>query len=244
VGSHCKLDGNVVRGCDAAMTPVLYIGNRNYSSWSMRPWLALTWSGLPFETRAIALGGAGYGSGQMAPVLAVSPTGRVPALHLGDTTVWDSLAISEWAAENAPAAQLWPQDSTTRAVARAATSEMHSGFHALRRELPCNLRRRAEPRIRSRTEGEDVQRELARIEALWTDLRTRFGKGGPYLFGARPTIADAFYAPVATRLRTYGVTIGGKAKDYAAAILADPAFVAWEKAAVEEEWSMPEWDNV
>ena len=226
------------------MTPVLYVGNRNYSSWSMRPWLALTWAGIPFETRAIALGGPGYGNGLMAPVLAVSPSGRVPALKLGDTAVWDSLAIAEWAAESAPAAQLWPQDSTTRAVARAATCEMHSGFHALRRELPCNIRRRAEPRIRSRTAGEDVQRDLARIEALWSDLRARFGKGGPYLFGARPTIADAFYAPVATRLRTYGVTLGGPAKEYAAAILADPAFLTWEKEAVAEEWSMPEWDNV
>src|ERR1700733_1101501 len=180
----------------------------------------------------------------MAPVLAVSPSGRVPALHLGDTTVWDSLAIAEWAAENAPAAQLWPKDPTTRAIARAATCEMHSGFHALRRELPSNIRRRAEPRIRSRTAGEDVQRDLARIEALWTDLRTRFGKGGPYLFGAHPTIADAFYAPVATRLRTYGVTIGGKAKEYAEAILADAAFLSWEKEAVAETWTMPEWDNV
>ena len=104
--------------------------------------------------------------------------------------------------------------------------------------------RRAEPRIRSRTAGEDVQRELARLEALWTDLRTRFGKGGPYLFGAHPTIADAFYAPVATRLRTYGVTIGGKAKEYAEAILADAAFLSWEKEAVAETWTMPEWDNV
>jgi glutathione S-transferase len=225
--------------------PILYVGNRNYSSWSLRPWLVLTWSGIPFETRPISLGGEGYGRGLTASVLAVSPSGRVPALHLGDTVVWDSLAISEWAAEKAPASHLWPYDPTARAVCRAATCEMHSGFDALRRELPCNIRRRAEPRVPPRESGEDVRRDLARLEALWEALRTRFGKGGPYLFGAHPTIADAFYAPVATRLRTYGVTLGGgQAKAYAEAILADPAFLIWEKEALAETWTMPQWDAV
>jgi glutathione S-transferase len=227
------------------MEPILHIGNRNYSSWSLRPWLALTWSRLPFQTRLIPLGVEGYGKGLIASVLAVSPSGRVPALHLGDTVVWDSLAISEWAAENAPAEHLWPQDPTARAVCRAATCEMHSGFEALRRELPCNIRRRAAPRVPSRTSGEDVQRDLARIEALWEDLRSRFGRGGSYLFGARPTIADAFFAPVATRLRTYGVTLGGaQAKKYAETVLADPAFLTWEKDALAEPWAMPQLDAV
>jgi glutathione S-transferase len=222
------------------MNPVLYVGNKNYSSWSLRPWLVLTWSGLPFETRVVPLGGEGYGTGRSTTVLAVSPSGRVPALHLGDTVVWDSLAISEWAAEAAPAAQLWPADAVTRAVCRSATCEMHSGFQALRGNLACNIRRRAQPR----TVGEDVRRELARVEALWTELRGRFGRGGPYLFGARPTIADAFYTPVATRLRTYGFALAGEAQAYAQTLLANPAFLAWEKDAVAETWTMPQWDSV
>jgi glutathione S-transferase len=202
----------------------------------------LTWSGIPFETRAIALGGDGYGQARSAAVLAVSPSGRVPALHLGDVVVWDSLAISEWAAESAPEAHLWPADPVTRAVCRAATCEMHAGFAAIRNNLPCNIRRRAEPRAPSSTSSDDVRHELARIEALWNELRARFGEGGPYLFGSRPTVADAFYAPVATRLRTYGITLGGAAQAYARAILADAAFLAWEKEALAETWTMPVWD--
>jgi glutathione S-transferase len=225
------------------MGPILYVGNKNYSSWSLRPWLALTWSGIPFETRAIALGGEGYGQARSASVLAISPSGRVPALHLGQTVVWDSLAISEWAAENAPGAHLWPANPERRAVCRAATCEMHSGFAAIRNSLPCNIRRRAEPRVPSRISGEDVRHELTRLEALWNDLRARFGGGGPYLFGSRPTIADAFYAPVATRLRTYGVILEGAAQTYARAILTDPAFLAWEKDAIAETWTMPIWDE-
>ena len=225
------------------MKPVLHVGNRNYSSWSLRPWLALTWSGIPFETRVIPLGGEGYGKGMTSEVLAVSPSGRVPALHVGETVVWDSLAICEWAAEAAPEAQLWPRDADARAVCRSATCEMHSGFAALRSQLPCNLRRRAEPKVPSRTAGEDVQRELARLEALWSQLRSRFGRGGPYLFGARPTIADAFYAPVATRLRTYGVKLTGPAQEYAQAILTDAAFVSWEKEAMVEPFAMAVWDD-
>jgi glutathione S-transferase len=225
------------------MTPVLYVGNRNYSSWSMRPWLALTWSGIAFETRAIALGGEGYGKGLASAVLAVSPTGRVPALHLGDTVVWDSLAIAEWAAESAPAAHLWPSDPTSRAVCRAATCEMHSGFEALRAKLPCNIRRRAEPTTPARDSDPAVRRDLDRIEALWSDLRSRYGGQGPYLFGAKPTIADAFYAPVATRLRTYGITLGSVAQKYADAILTDAAFQAWEREGLAETWTMPQWDR-
>jgi glutathione S-transferase len=221
------------------MKPVLYVGNKNYSSWSMRPWLVLAWSGLPFETRVVPLGGEGYGLARSPGVLAVSPSGRVPALHLGETVVWDSLAISEWAAEAAPAAQLWPADTVTRAVCRSAACEMHSGFQALRSDLPCNIRRRAPPR--PATDG--VRRELDRLQVLWTDLRARFGHGGPYLFGARPTVADAFYTPVATRLRTYGFALEGAAQAYAQTLLHDPAFLAWEKDGVAEEWTMPQWDQ-
>ena len=219
------------------MKPILYCGNQNYSSWSMRPWLALTWGGIEFETRVLQLGGQGYMQRSMPEVLAISPTGTVPSLHVGEDVISDSLAIAEWAAERAPA--LWPSDATARALARSAACEMHAGFGALRANLPCNLRRRAEPREL----GEGVVREVRRVEDLWSSLRKRFGQGGPYLFGPKPTIADAFYTPVATRFRTYGVQIGAEAQSYADALLANPEFREWEAAAKRETWTMPQWDD-
>lgn len=221
------------------MTPVLYVGNRNYSSWSMRPWLVLRWAGLRFDTEVIRLGGPGYGEGRIAEVLAVSPSGRVPALRVGETVIWDSLAIAEWAHEQAPEAGLWPVDSTERAIARAVTCEMHSGFGALRAKMPCNLRRRAEPR----TPSAEVQRDVDRVEAIFSGLRARHAGQGPYLFGRRG-IADAFYTPVATRFRTYGVRLSGEAQAYVETLLADDSFLEWEREALAEEWTMPQWDAV
>ena len=220
-----------------AMKPILYVGNQNYSSWSMRPWLVLSWAKIPFETRVLQLGGAGYMQRQMPALLAISPSGTVPALHLGSDVIGDSLAISEWAAEQVPA--LWPRDAKARAYARAAACEMHSGFGGLRTQLPCNIRRRAEPRKLA----EDVAREVLRIESLWVDLSARFAAGGPYLFGATPTIADAFFTPVATRFRSYAVPLGREAQRYADALLANEDFRSWEAAGNREAWSMPEWDS-
>src|SRR5262245_23896669 len=128
------------------MSTILHIGNKNYSSWSMRPWLVLTWAGISFEERVIPLGGPGYGKAQIAEVLAISPSGRVPALEVDGETIWDSLAIAEWAAEKAPSARLWPEDPRTRAICRAVTCEMRAGFAALRRDLSMNVRRRTTPR--------------------------------------------------------------------------------------------------
>lgn len=219
------------------MKPVLYVGNRNYSSWSMRPWLVLSWAGLEFETRVLQLGGAGYSTRQMPSVLSVSPPGTVPALHLGNEVIPDSLAISEWVAEQVP--RLWPADPVARAHARAATCEMHAGFAAIRSSLPCNVRRRAAPRALDA----DTQREVARVDALWTSLRGRFGAGGPYLFGAQPTIPDAFFTPLATRFRTYAVELGSEARTYAAALLADASFRAWETEGNAETWTMERWDD-
>ena len=219
------------------MSALLYLGNKNYSSWSLRPWLVLTWSGLPFTERIIPLGGEGYGKSQIPAVLAISPSGRVPALTLtvSGVTLWDSLAISEWAAESAPAAHLWPEEPLARAVCRSVTCEMHSSFGALRRDLAMNIRRRATPRALA----PDTLADLTRIEALWAGTRERYGAGGPFLFGAR-TIADAFYAPVVTRLRTYGVPVQPATQAYCDAVLAEPAFLAWETAAVAEPWTIPE----
>lgn len=220
------------------MKPILYVGNRNYSSWSLRPWLALTWGRIDFETRVIPLGGPGYSKRQIAEVLAVSPAGTVPALHLGTEVIGDSLAISEWVAEQA--LELWPRDATVRAHARSAACEMHSSFGALRSSLPCNIRRRAARRHLD----DEVLRDVQRIDAIWTSLRARFGGEGPYLFGASPTIADAFFVPIATRFRTYSVEVSAEAQRYADALLANPSFREWEGEGNREPWAMAAWDSV
>ncbi len=221
------------------MTALLYVGNKNYSSWSMRPWLALTWAGIPFEERVIPLGGPGYGQSKIPAVVAVSPSGRVPALEVDGITLWDSLAICEWAAELAPSALLWPEDPRARAVCRSVTCEMHSSFAALRRDLPMNIRRRDPLRSLS----EDTRDDIARVEDLWAATRARHGASGPFLFGAR-TLADAFFAPVATRFRSYGVPLRPASSAYCEAIFADPAFRAWEVAAEAEPWVIAKTDAV
>ena len=217
-------------------TPVLHLGNKNYSSWSLRPWLALKWGNIPFEERVIPLGGEGYGRGQNAQIRAVSPTGRVPALHVGGVVVYESLAICEWAAEQAPS--LWPADALTRAEARAAASEMHAGFAALRRDMSMNVRRRlqAAPEWPA-----DTRADLARLFTLWGELLTRFG--GPFLFGER-SIADAMFAPVATRLRTYAVETPAAVRAYCEAIFADASFVEWERASEAETWTIAQTDSL
>jgi glutathione S-transferase len=217
--------------------PILYIGNKNYSSWSMRPWLALTWAGLDFEERVLPLGAMGYGKSKIPEILAVSPSGRVPALHWNGVVIWDSLAICEWAAEQRPAVALWPEDATARAVARSVAAEMHSGYTALRRDMSMNIRRRA----KVGSWPEDTQADITRVVELWNDVRARFGAGGPFLFGRR-SIADALFAPVCTRFRTYGVPLDAVSAAYCDAIFADAAFAAWERAAVAETWTIPATD--
>ncbi len=221
------------------MSPVLHIGNRNYSSWSLRPWLVLRWAGLQFTTDVHYLGGPGYGEGRIKEIVAVSPSGRVPVLHVSGTVIWDSLAIAEWAHERAPNAQLWPNDPMQRAIARSATCEMHSGFSAVRSTMPCNIRRRSEPRVPTT----EAARDIARIESMFNELRARHGSDGPYLFGKRG-IVDAFYTPVATRFRTYGVKLSGTAQAYVETLLADPEFLEWEREALAETATMPQWDAV
>lgn len=225
--------------CDTSrVKPVLYVGNKNYSSWSLRPWLVLTWAGLDFETRVVKLGGEGYLKRKVPGVLAISPSGTVPALHVGGDVIGDSLAISEWAAEHVPS--LWPADPLVRAHARSAACEMHSSFGALRSAMPCNIRRRTQ----AKPTNEDVLSDIARVQQIWTTLRARFGAGGAYLFGKEPCIADAFYTPVATRFRTYGVKLEPDAQRYADTLLSNDAFRVWEAEAVAEPFGMPEWDRV
>jgi glutathione S-transferase len=219
--------------------PTLYIGNKNYSSWSMRPWLALKWAGIAFREDVRRLGeDSGYGQQQSAHILEVSPSGRVPALHVGDLVINDSLAICEWAAEQNKA--LWPAESNARAQARSATAEMHSGFPALRRDMSMNIRRRME---REPDWPEDTRRDLVRIFALWEGARAAYGASGPFLFGAR-SIADAFYAPVAARLRTYGVETPEVIGAYCRTLYADSAYCEWEVGALKEVWDFPKADGM
>ncbi|MGE0596367.1 MAG: glutathione S-transferase [Hyphomonadaceae bacterium] len=218
--------------------PVLHIGNKNYSSWSMRPWLALIWGRIAFDERVIQLGGEGYGKSQIKDVLAVSPSGRVPVLHVNGVTINDSLAICEWAAEQAP--QLWPDDAMTRAQARSAAAEMHSGFAALRRDLSMNIRRRLET---TPSLPEDTQDDLRRLYELWECARAANADRGDYLFGQR-SIADAMFAPVATRLRTYRIAAPASAQAYCDTIFADDAFQAWERAAIAETWTISQAEDM
>jgi len=215
-----------------ARPPVLHIGNKNYSSWSMRAWLALRWGGIPFEENLIPLGGEGYGRSEIKAVRAVSPSGRVPALHLGDAVIYESLAICEWAAEQTPS--LWPADALVRAEARSVSCEMHAGFAALREAMSCNIRRRLE---REPEWNRETRADLERLYELWGGLRARYGGEGDFLFGQR-TIADAMFAPVCTRLRTYKVSAPDIAQAYCATIFADPAFQDWERAAEAEPMSI------
>ncbi|AKU93125.1 glutathione S-transferase family protein [Vulgatibacter incomptus] len=200
---------------------VLLVGNKNSSSWSLRPWLALAKSGLPYRDEVVH-----FGSAEWERVKKVSPTGKVPSLVHGDVVVWDSLAICEYLAELAPS--LWPEDRARRAEARAVCAEMHSGFPNLRRQLGMDISSRKDPGPL----GPDVQAEIARVFAIWSG-RSRFADEGPFLFG-RFSIADAFYAPVVTRFVTYGIEVPGDARRYMDAILELPELRAWSAEAKRE----------
>ncbi len=207
----------------------LYVGNHNYSSWSLRPWLCLRWAGIPFEEQLVSLAQPGYGEGRIAEILAISPNGKVPALHVDGQVIWDSLAIMEWAAEQYPDAHLWPQDWRRRALARSAVCEMHSGFADLRNNLPMNIQRRC--KVSSWPQG--TQRDINRIFELWRQLRTGNEDAGPWLCGRRGLV-DAFYAPVMTRFRTYGVELPMDLRKPAQALFEDADFREWEARPVTD----------
>lgn len=204
---------------------VLVIGNKRISSWSLRPWLALKQAGLPFREVSVAL----RQPDTKARILDHSPSGKVPFLRHGSLGVWESLAICEYVAELAPATRLWPEDGAARAVARAVSCEMHAGFAALRQHLPMDVcTKTALPEL-----PPEAAADVRRVAALWNDCRSRFGAGGPFLFGTF-SVADAMYAPVATRFETYGVPLDPVSEAYAAAIRALPAMQEWKAAAGQE----------
>ncbi len=208
----------------------LIIGNRNYSSWSLRAGLVLRRSGADFTEVVIALD---LPETRLA-LRAHSPAGKVPVLRHGTLSIWDSLAIAEYLAECFPDAGLWPADVQERALARALCAEMHSGFTALREYLPMDLRSRHMTGQLSKAVRDDV----ARIVAIWTDCRRRCaGTEGPFLFGAF-TIADAFFAPVVGRFRTYGIELSGEAQAYADAVWRWPDMQTWLDLANDEEWTI------
>ncbi len=210
----------------------LYIGNKNYSSWSFRPWIALTAADVPFREVLIPFDDAG-GNPKFREI---SPTGRVPSLHHGEFRIWESLAIIEYAAELFPEKAIWPKAVADRAVARAVSMEMLSGFRSLRNACPMNIRR---PKARldlPKDVQAGVDADVARISEIWTELTAR--SGGPYLFGAF-SAADAMFAPVVNRFEAYDLVSDRAVLDYMAAMKAHPAWKAWETAALAETWIVP-----
>ena len=201
----------------------LIIGNKNYSSWSLRAWLAAREGGFNFGEIDIPL----FRPDSRERILSHSPSGKVPCLNDNGVLVWDSLAIGEYLAEKQPA--LLPADPVARATARAVSAEMHAGFRDLRTHMPMNIRKD----YRGFGRSPDVDEDIARIIAIWNDCRTRFGEGGPYLFG-HFTLADAAFAPVCFRCKTYGLEVNGAAGEYLATMLANKHMQEWEAAARAE----------
>ncbi len=206
--------------------PTLVIGDKNKSSWSLRPWLALKLAGVDFEEKLIFLDK----KDTKANIKAAAPgaAGKVPIYLDGDVVVWESLAICETVAETCP--ELWPTQRAARAHARAIAHEMHAGFLSLRRSCPFDLKKHLDGQTINPEAGADVYR----ITRIWREARERFGSGGPYLFGARPTIADCMYAPVCARITSYGIPVDDGARAYVDAIAALPAMQEWKQAALAE----------
>ena len=203
----------------------LVIGNKNYSSWSLRAWLLMKHAGIPFDEIRIPL----HVAGSKESLRKYAPSGKVPVLLDDSLAIWDSLAIAEYLAEHDPDRRLWPQDSAVRAVARSISAEMHSGFGALRSNMSMNCRG-SFPGVGRTVE---VAADVERIQRMWIDCRERFGVAGPFLFGEF-TIADAMYAPVVLRFKTYAVQLAPVARQYADTVLGLPALQDWVEAAKAE----------
>ena len=213
----------------------LVIGNKNYSSWSMRPWLALRANDIPFDEVFIPL----YtdNPADKERILSFSRAGKVPTLIDGDVTIWDSLAIIEYLAEKFPEKKLWPDDAASRAHARSISAEMHSGFVALRNECGMNLHRKVGPVPLS----DDARANIARVQQIWSECHARYG--GPFLFGAFGA-ADAMYAPVVHRFNTYAINMAPEARHYFDAMMALPAFQQWTREGLAETIVIEKFETV
>jgi glutathione S-transferase len=218
------------------MTLKLVIGNKNYSSWSMRPWLALRATGIAFEEVLIPL----YtGAADKQRILNFSHSGKVPVLIDGDVTIWDSLAIIEYLAERFAESKLWPEDRASRAHARSISAEMHSGFAALRNECGMNLHRP----VGAIALSDDARADIARVQQIWIECRKRHGRTGPFLFGSFGG-ADAMFAPVVHRFRTYAIAAAPEVRDYMATMMSLPAFQEWTRAGLAETLVIEKFETV
>jgi glutathione S-transferase len=215
------------------MALTLVIGNKAYSSWSLRPWILMTHCGIAFDEIRIAL----YAPDSSARIRSYSPAGRVPVLIDGSVTVWDTAAIFEYLAEQYPEKTLWPRDRQARAHVRSISAEMHSGFAALRSHMPMNIRRS----LPGRGNTPEVLQDIERVVSIWTDCRTRHAAAGPFLCG-HFSIADAMFAPVVTRFQTYHVELDGPAREYADTMLALPAMQRWYREALIEAETIAEYE--
>jgi glutathione S-transferase len=216
----------------------LIIGNRRYSSWSLRAWLACRQSGLPFEVEVVSLYGPDWAEvRRKLPGLAPS-AGRVPVLWDGDAVVWDSVAIQGYLADRVGRERFWPRDPAAAALAHALVAEMHSSFTELRAALPFNLGRTGMPVPM----GAALRADIDRVLTLWAEARARFGEGGPYLFGTFGA-ADIFYAPVALRFVSYGVPLPGFAQGYVATLAEHPWIAAWRAEAEAEDWRVAQFED-
>lgn len=211
--------------------PLLVIGNKNYSSWSLRPWIMLKHLGVDFDEVRIPL----YIEGSRERILEYSPSGKVPLYVDGGVRVWESLAIIEYLAESYP--NVWPDDKEARAAARSVSAEMHAGFSAMRDKMPNNIRARGRQAFVTPGVARDVERAIE----IWETCRREYGSGEPWLFGEYSG-ADAMYLPVACRFRTYGVTPSGLAGEYMETLLSDPLFEEWEAASENEEETLEQFE--
>ncbi len=216
----------------------LIIGNKNYSSWSLRGWLAAKQSGLHFEELAVHLAGEDWEEAKRHQDDFQPSGGKVPVLWDGEVVIWDSLAILEYFADRVGRDRFWPKDDAARGMARSMVAEMHSSYLPLRRGLPMNVRKRYE----GVTLTEEVKHDVVRILSLWAEARARFGKGGPFLFGTF-CAADIFYAPVVSRFMTYGLGVPGFAEAYMQAVWEHEWMQAWVSAAEEEDWVIEQWET-
>ena len=213
--------------------PILVIGNKNYSSWSLRPYMMLAMAGIPFDEKLIRFGEPAFGKA----IRRISKAGRVPVLVHNGNTVWDSLAIMEYLADAFPKKHVWPKSIGARAMARSAAAEMHSSYGALRNGCPMNLRRTR--KLPPGGVSAAIQKDVDRIEGLWAQCRKAHGKGGPFLFG-KFCAADAMFAPVVARFDTFAISVKPDTRRYMKAVMETAAFQNWKTAALEETWIVPE----
>lgn len=217
---------------------ILVIGTRRYSSWSLRGWLAVRLAGLDVREQMIPLAD----NGETAAIRTISPNGKVPYLEHKGIAVWESLAICEYCAEQAPG--LWPDDARQRAYARSIAAEMHAGFRAVRAAMPMNTGRDGTPLAAGTTQ--DIDADISRIDAIWIEARLDFGKDGPFLFGSTMGMADAMFAPIVSRFLSYGVNPSPESRAYMDAVRAHPLVDEWYQLAAQEpkEWRQPRFEGI